>query len=223
MDFLKNEPKRQHTPFYGAAGILIAATFVLTLSSCTHTKVVMVGASYESKPLKAGAAEVCAFQKHILPVGTYKILDNGVLVGAISGQSHFCYQAKPGLHVVESRLYEKSRGPRIAIKLRAGKRYAFWNNASVRHRALCGIGGGFEENAFGLLPWAFAKPLLRELPQVGLPLKGKKLLPNGRIIRATQVHPKRLSKGFVGRCHSFGDVLRDHKAELMFVGKRKTG
>lgn len=60
-------------------------------------------------------AQICVFRQSFLAQAvTFPVHDNGVLVGATRGRSHFCYLAAPGRHVLAIKADKVARAEIIA-------------------------------------------------------------------------------------------------------------
>lgn len=59
-------------------------------------------AYHRGTPPPSDAAKVCVLRTTVLANAvTFPVRDNGTLVGATRGPTHFCYEAEPGDHVLE--------------------------------------------------------------------------------------------------------------------------
>lgn len=68
-----------------------------------------------------GAARICIVRTSVLAQAVaFPTRDNGKLVGATRGPSHFCYLAEPGPHEIEVEADSKAR---IALHAVAGRTY----------------------------------------------------------------------------------------------------
>ncbi|MDC0672611.1 hypothetical protein [Nannocystis radixulma] len=60
-------------------------------------------------------AQICVFRRSLLAQAvTFPVHDNGVLVGATRGRSHFCYHAAPGRHVIAIKADKLERAEIVA-------------------------------------------------------------------------------------------------------------
>lgn len=77
-------------------------TTALALAGCTSWKLaepVSPPSPFQDPP--AERAQICVFRTSVLAQAvTFPVRDNGVLVGATRGPSHFCYLAEPGPHTI---------------------------------------------------------------------------------------------------------------------------
>ncbi len=144
---------------------------LVTIVAGCGTRLPVVG-SYVPEAPSEGYALVCVFQTYVLPVDMFTIVDNGRVMGQTNKRSHFCYQAEPGWHFIESQAYGSSCS-RILMQLEVSRRYAFWNvspGATINGPSgLCHAPTKVEpvcEELIAYAPWSIAEPELRQLPRV---------------------------------------------------------
>ena len=87
----------------GLVRFLLVAVASLALASCVSWKLGSPTAA-AVKPRSApppGSAKICVVRTSVLAAAvTFPTRDNGQLVGATRGPSHFCYLAEPGEHAI---------------------------------------------------------------------------------------------------------------------------
>ena len=103
--------------------LAIAALAALALAGCTSWKLGAPTAASvrpRSSPPPA-SAKVCVVRTSVLALAvTFPTRDNGLLVGATRGPSHFCYLAEPGTHQIT---IEADATEVATLQAEAGKSY----------------------------------------------------------------------------------------------------
>jgi hypothetical protein len=87
-------------PWTRLAHAAAAMTLALAGTACTSYKLAEPSAPVQPwSPAPGGLATVCVVRTSVLALAVaFPIRDNGKLVGATRGPSHFCYYAEPGEH-----------------------------------------------------------------------------------------------------------------------------
>lgn len=78
-------------------------------------------AYHRATPPPADAAKVCVLRTTVLANAvTFAVRDNGTLVGATRGPTHFCYEAEPGDHLLE---VDGDEVVKTSLRAEAGRSY----------------------------------------------------------------------------------------------------
>ena len=97
--------------------------FLLSSVGCTSWKLSppATAAVHPSSAPPASAAKICVVRTSVLAQAvTFPTHDNGVLVGATRGPTHFCYLAEPGEHEIS---IEADEVEKAKLTAEAGKSY----------------------------------------------------------------------------------------------------
>lgn len=98
---------------------LLAALALAGCSSYRLSEPLSPASPFQDPP--RDRAQICVFRTSVLAQAvTFPVRDNGVLVGATRGPSHFCYLAEPGRHAI---IVEADEPEHAQIEARPGGRY----------------------------------------------------------------------------------------------------
>jgi hypothetical protein len=108
----------------------LLASLLVALAGCSSIGVTSVVPPIHPNAVPPeGSALVCVVRSSAIgAMLTTPIWDNGVLVGATQGPSHFCYTAAPGEHVLTT---ETSDADPVRFTASAGGRYYFAHQIAI--------------------------------------------------------------------------------------------
>jgi len=137
-------------PLRGALGVFalfalfalfaVFAAFSVFVGGCTSWKLSQPDtvAVHPFLPQPSHLAKVCVIRTSVLSDGvTFVSRDNGVLVGATRGPTHFCYYAEPGEHdlAIEAEAWASAK-----LRAEAGQSYYLKEEVALDHGKVRGEG-----------------------------------------------------------------------------------
>ena len=120
--------------FAAASALTLVACSPYAVTKSRTPKMNITGAA------RVGVATVCIFRSaRLAQAVSFVVHDNGVVVGATRGRSHFCYEAEPGNHTIISSTHDAADTPaRIDAHL-APMRYWLRQDTSSNIGALTSV------------------------------------------------------------------------------------